>query len=333
MDTTTLDRETGVWRNAGARVAEALLIRTQHSSPRGPGARLRVDDRGRMAGGVSMGCVENDLREHLLALLRGEGTARTVHYGMAFAESLEVGLSCGGEIDVWLRVLPDPFPVPPPGRSVRCVGLDPAGGEFFWRDGEPEPGGMRGRLERVEGIWKSGGTWTGQDAGGGRWFLEEVAPRPRLIIVGASPIADSLCALATRTGWRVVVVDPRREHARAERFPDAEAVIHKWPEEGLAAAGASTEDAVAVLAHDAKLDVPALVAALRAGCRYVGLLGSAGTQAERRRHLIEEEGVPADAVERIRGPIGLKELGAVEPAEIAVSILAELIRCRRGRLE
>ena len=332
MDTTTLDRETKAWRDAGLRVAEALLIRTQHSSPRMPGARLRVDERGRMAGGVSMGCVENDLREHLLALLRGEGEPRTVHYGMAFGESLEVGLSCGGEIDVWLRLLPDPLPVSPQGRSVRCVRLDAVGGEFFWQEGEAEPDGMSGLAERLERLWKGGGTWTGQDAGGVQWFLEEVAPRPRLFIVGASPIADSLCTLAVRTGWRVVVVDPRREYARADRFPDAEAVLHDWPEEGLAAAGASEEDAVAVLAHDAKLDIPALTGALRAGCLYVGLLGSAGTQAARRQQLVEEEGLPEEAVARIRGPIGLKGLGGVEPAEIAVSILAELIQFRRGRL-
>ncbi len=332
MDTTTLDRETKAWRDAGMRVAEALLIRTQHSSPRMPGARLRVDERGRMAGGVSMGCVENDLREHLLALMRGEGEPRMVHYGVAFGESLEVGLSCGGEIDVWLRVLPEPLLDAPSGRSVRCVRLDVVGGEFFWREGEAQPGGMSGLEEPLERLWKGGGTWTGVDAGGVRWFLEEVAPRPRLFIVGASPIADSLCALAARTGWRVAVVDPRREYARADRFPDAEAVIHEWPEDGLASAGASAEDAVAVLAHDAKLDIPALVGALRAGCRYVGLLGSAGTQAERRRQLVEEEGMDAAAVARIRGPIGLKGLGGVEPAEIAVSILAELVQYRRRRL-
>lgn len=332
MDTTTLDRETKAWREAGLRVAEALLIRTQHSSPRQPGARLRVDERGRMAGGVSMGCVENDLREHLLALLRGEGEPRTVHYGMAFAESLEVGLSCGGEIDVWLRVLPEPLPSAPPGRSVRCIRLDAAGGESFWRPGDAPPDGLPGLEERLERIGRGGGTWTGEDAEGVRWFLEEVAPRPRLIIVGASPIADSLCALAARTGWRVAVIDPRREYARADRFPDAEAVLHEWPGEGLSAAGASPEDAVAVLAHDAKLDVPALAGALRAGCRYVGLLGSAGTQAERRRQLAEEEGLTPEAAARIRGPIGLKGLGGVEPAEIAVSILAELVMHRRGRL-
>lgn len=331
MNTTEIDRQTGIWRREGKRVAEALLVRTQHSSPRMPGARLRVNEDGRMAGGVSMGCVENDLREHLLALLRGEREPGMCHYGRAFGESLEVGLSCGGEIDVWLRPLPDPLPEAPKGRSVRCVRLDAAGGEWFRRGGGGVPDGAEGLEEPLERIWRGGGTWTGRDAAGTEWFLEEVAPPPRLFIVGASPIAVSLCTLATVAGWRVTVIDPRREYARAERFPDAAEVIHRWPEEGLAAAGAAADDAVAVLAHDAKLDLPALAGALRAKCRYIGLLGSPGTQTHRRSQL-EAEGFVPDDVARIRGPIGLKSLGGVEPAEIAVSILAELIQFRRGKL-
>ena len=328
MNTTELDRQTALWLRDGKRVAEALLIRTQHSSPRMPGARLRVNEDGRMTGGVSMGCVENDLREHLLALLHGEREAGVCHYGRAFGESLEVGLSCGGEIDVWIRLLPDPLPEAPEGRSVRCVRLDAVGGESFWREGEAVPVGLEATLGK---IWRGGGTWTGEDATGTPWFLEEVAAPPRLFIVGASPIAISLCTLANLTGWRVTVIDPRREYARAELFSDAAEVIHRWPGEGLEAGGASEADAVAVLAHDAKLDLPALAGALRAKCRYIGLLGSPGTQGHRRKQLLAA-GFSADEVARIRGPIGLKSLGGVEPAEIAVSILAELIQFRRGRL-
>lgn len=331
MNTTELDRQTALWQREGKGVAEALLIRTQHSSPRMPGARLRVNEDGRMTGGVSMGCVENDLREHLLALLRGEREPGVCHYGQAFAESLEVGLSCGGEIDVWLRLVPDPLPAAPEGRAVRWVRLAAVGGEGFWREGDAIPEGVGGLEMALEKIWQRGGTWTGMDAAGGQWFLEEVAAPPRLFIVGASPIAISLCKLATLTGWRVTVIDPRREYARAELFPDAAEVIHRWPEEGLEAGGASGEDAVAVLAHDAKLDLPALAGALRAKCRYIGLLGSPGTQASR-RYKLAAEGFPADEIARIRGPIGLKSLGGVEPPEIAVSILAELIQYRHGRL-
>ncbi|HPT16196.1 MAG TPA: XdhC family protein [Kiritimatiellia bacterium] len=91
------------WDAAGLASAEAVLVGAQHSSPRQPGARLVVNEKGEVAGAVSMGCVENDLREHLLRLLRGETGSRLLHYGVAFEAVLEVGLSCGGEIDVWIH--------------------------------------------------------------------------------------------------------------------------------------------------------------------------------------------------------------------------------------
>ena len=166
-------------------------------------------------------------------------------------------------------------------------------------------------------------------AGEETWFAETIAPEPLLLIVGASPIAVALCALAAQTGFRTAVVDPRRDFARAELFPAAERVVHAWPEEGLAAAGLDAHSYVAVVAHDEKLDVPALRAALRARCRYVGLLGSRHTR-ETRYDALRAEGFAPEAVARIHGPIGLKSIGALEPAEIAVSILAELIAVRRG---
>jgi len=323
------------WDEAGLRSAEAILVGTQHSSPRQPGARLAVNERGEAAGGVSMGCVESDLREHLLALLRGAGAPRMVHYGAAFAAALEVGLSCGGEIDVWLR----PHDAAATAwralnalqRNERAILLTELGGaspQLLLRPGEPGP--TPEMAAALAELWKRGGTRR-IAAGDGNWFAEAVFPDPHLLIVGSSPIAIALCDLAARTGFRVSVVDPRRDFARAELYPAAERVVHEWPTEGLAAAGLDEHAYVAVVAHDARLDVPALAAALRAQCAYVGLLGSRGTQADRRAALREAGFAEADMA-RIRGPIGLKGLGAVEPAEIAVAILAELIMARRGAL-
>ena len=310
------------WAKEGTAWAEAVLVKTQHSSPRRPGARLAVAADGRMAGGVSMGCVENDLREHLLGILRGEGEERMVHYGVAFGESLEVGLSCGGEIDVWLRRGGNEEAEPGAGRRVMVMRLAPGGEAGYWREGEAVRPEWAGLEERIRRAAERGGTWCGEG-----WFVQGILPEPRVVITGASPIAVDLCALAARAGWRVEVVDPRRAFAGAERFPDAARVVHEWPEEGLEAVGIGPDDAVAVLAHDGKLDVPALAAALRAGCGYVGLLGSQGT-VEARKAALREEGFGEEALGRIRGPIGLKALGGVEPAEIAVSILAELVQWR-----
>ena len=185
--------------------------------------------------------------------------------------------------------------------------------------------------EALDELWMREGT-NKIAARGEQWFAEAIAPDPLLLIVGASPIAVELCAMAVRTGFRVSIVDPRRDFARAELFPAAERVVHQWPAEGLAAAGLDAHSFVAVVAHDEKLDVPALEAALRAKCRYLGLLGSAHTR-EIRHEALKAAGFAPEALARIRGPIGLKQMGGVEPAEIAVSILAELIMARRGTLD
>ena len=323
------------WDAAGRTCAEAILVGTQHSSPRPPGARLVVNEKGEVAGAVSMGCVENDLREHMLAMLRGAGGPRRLHYGAAFEAALEVGLSCGGEIDVWIR-RHDPAGVAwqavlalaPTARAVLLTRLAGDSEQILLRPGDAPPAPeMAAKLDE---LWKRGGT-AQLRAADERWFAETLAPDPLLLIVGASPIAVELCAMATRTGFRVAVVDPRRDFARAELFPAAERVVHRWPAEGLPEAGLDAHSYVAVLAHDEKLDVPALETALRADCRYVGLLGSAHTR-EVRHEALRRAGFAPDAIARIRGPIGLKHLGGIEPAEIAVAILAELIMARRGTL-
>ncbi len=322
------------WDQAGLRSAEAILVGAQHSSPRQPGARLAVNEKGAVAGAVSMGCVESDLREHLMELMRGEGTPRMLHYGAAFEAALEVGLSCGGEIDVWLRPH-DPngaawkgvCALKPDAHAMLLTRLGGGSEQMLLGPGEAPPE----MAEALDELWMREGT-NKIAARGEQWFAEAIAPDPLLLIVGASPIAVELCAMAVRTGFRVSIVDPRRDFARAELFPAAERVVHQWPAEGLAAAGLDAHSFVAVVAHDEKLDVPALEAALRAKCRYLGLLGSAHTR-EIRHEALKAAGFAPEALARIRGPIGLKQMGGVEPAEIAVSILAELIMARRGTLD
>ncbi len=323
------------WTAAGFASAEAILVSAQHSSPRQPGARLVVNERGELAGAVSMGCVESDLREHLLRLLRGESPEQIVAYGAAFEPALEVGLSCGGEIKVWLRKHhPDAaawrgvVALSATARALLLTPLNPDTPQILLHPGDTPP--VPAMQPILADLLRRGanGKFTLE---GTTWFAEAIAPEPLLLIVGASPIAVELCAMAARSGFRVAVVDPRRDFARAELFPAAEKVVHQWPEAGLPAAGMDEASYVAVLAHDAKLDVPALSAALRARCHYIGLLGSSRTRASRHAEL-QAAGFSAADIARIRGPIGLKTMGAVEPPEIAVSILAQLIMARRGTL-
>ena len=323
------------WDAAGIKSAEAILVGVQHSSPRPAGARLAVNEKGEMTGAVSMGCVESDLREHLLQLLHEDGPSRMLHYGASFGAALEVGLSCGGEIDVWIRKH-DPestawkalCSLPPTERAVLLTRLDEESRQHLWQHGQLPP--LPDMAAPLDELWLRGGSRRLPNPEK-NWFAETLAPPPSLLIVGASPIAVSLCDLASRTGFRVFVVDPRRDFAQASQFPAAERVLHAWPEEGLAEAGLDAHSFVAVLAHDEKLDVPALRAALQSKCRYIGLLGSLHTR-EIRYETLKSEGFSPEAIARIHGPIGLKQIGGIEPAEIAVSILAELNAVRRGTL-
>ena len=271
-------------------------------------------------------------------LAGGDGTVVT--YGITDEMAADVGLSCGGEIDVLLerhrpedpvwRDLPRAIDAGRPAalvtgvaapirsRRLLVVGDDltgTLGSDALDRIALETALALAGRtdarrLRLVEGDADS-------DV-----FIETFAPPPRLVIVGATPIAEALCSFAAACGFDVTVVDPRSAFARLERFPDAAAVIREWPDEAIARL-ADRHTNVVVLAHDAKLDGPALDAALDAGCAYIGLLGGRRTQALRRDSL-RESGWPADEVDRVRGPVGL-DIGARSPQQIAVSILAELI--------
>jgi len=159
-----------------------------------------------------------------------------------------------------------------------------------------------------------------------RVFVQSFHPPLRLFVVGAVHIAQHLAPMAQRAGYAVCVVDPRQSFASAERFPDV-ALQRDWPDAALAAAALDARSAVVVLSHDPKLDDPALTLALASPVFYVGALGSRATQAARLARL-RAAGCDAAALARIHGPVGL-DIGARSPAEIAVSILAEMTRCLR----
>ena len=164
---------------------------------------------------------------------------------------------------------------------------------------------------------------------GGRSLFVEVYPvRPRLVVVGAVEVARSLVRLAKELGFETVVIDGRASFATAERFPDVDRLIVGWPDEVADEIGLGPNDAVAVLTHDVKFDEPAIVEALRRGCRYVGAVGSRKTQGDRRGRLLDA-GVTAEELAELRGPVGL-DLGGRAPSETALAILAEIVAQRYG---
>ena len=162
---------------------------------------------------------------------------------------------------------------------------------------------------------------------GERWFLQVHAPAYRLAIIGAVHVAQPLSVLAVTLGYVVTIIDPRRSFATGERFPGIP-LSHAWPDEALDALAPDSRTAVVALTHDPKLDDPALDRTLRGHAFYIGALGSRKTQAARLERLAALGHGP-DSLGRIRGPVGLA-LGAVTAAEIALSILAEIVAVRRG---
>lgn len=155
----------------------------------------------------------------------------------------------------------------------------------------------------------------------GEWFLNVFNPPLRLIIVGAVHIAQPLARIGALAGYDVTVVDPRTAFASEDRFPGI-ALVTDWPDEAMAAMAPDTRTAVVTLTHDPKLDDPALQAALRSPCFYIGALGSRKTHGTRRERLLAA-GFDEAAFARINGPVGLS-IGAKSPAEIAISIMAQI---------
>lgn len=325
-----------------------MLIGVKRSAPRSPGARYAVGEDGSFAGTISAGCVEADMREHILSLLSGSGAAdpRIITYGISDELAAGVGLACGGEIEVLIRSHEAGDPVwtelveglgdgaDPHAQTALVTGLseETLGRQVLVRADGTTAGSLghesldREVIANVDRLFAREGGEALDLAPGHRVFVDRILPPRRLVVVGATPIAVALVELASRVGYRVTVVDPREGLARPSLFPDAELLV-EWPAEALRELNVDAWTDIAVLAHNDRLDLPALAGAVAAGCRYIGLLGGRRTQKARRDALLAA-GVPASGLARIRGPIGL-DIGAVTPQEIAVSILAEMLAARR----
>ena len=168
------------------------------------------------------------------------------------------------------------------------------------------------------------------ELGGDKVFLNVYVPPPRLVIVGAVHIAQTLAPMATMLEFDVTVVDPRGAWATSQRFPGVK-VIKEWADEAFQEMGLDVSTAVVTLTHDPKLDDPALESALKSEAFYIGALGSRKTHAKRKERLAQV-GITDEMFARVHGPVGLN-IGAKSPAEIAVSILGQIIEVRARRLE
>jgi xanthine dehydrogenase accessory factor len=319
------------WSDAGQRVAWATVVSTWRSSPRPLGSQLLIAEDGRFAGSVSGGCVEGAVIQAANELFRG-GVARTLAYGVSSEAAWEVGLPCGGKIEIFLSELGRPLlgrllEARRARRTLACLTDLGSGRQELWAPGQASelwPQGQALSLAVAQAFADEENQIVEHE--GQRLFVQLWAAPLRLVVIGAVHLTQVLGELAGPFGFELIVVDPRTAFATSERFPRA-TLLHDWPDVALARLGLDRRSAVVVLSHDAKLDEPALVAALGSDCFYVGALGSQRTQLARRRRLVEE-GVSEAMLARIHGPIGL-DIGALTTPEIAVAILAEIIQVRR----
>jgi xanthine dehydrogenase accessory factor len=329
----------------------ATVVGTWRSAPRPAGATMLVGDDGTAVGSVSGGCVEGAVYE-LCQRAVASGEPKLQRYGISDDDAFEVGLTCGGIIDLWVeKVDPTTFPelgavldsidAGEPVAIVTCIEgpADRLGRRLVvWPDRRAAGLGsarlddavaddIRGMLAAGRnGIVHYGhdGERRGDELA---LFVASHAPRPRMLVFGAIDFAAAVARVGAFLGYQVTVCDARPVFATGKRFPDADEVIVDWPHRYLAAeVEAGRLDArtvVCVLTHDPKFDVPVLEVALRQDFAYVGAMGSRRTHDDRMKRLVDA-GMTAAELARLSSPIGL-DLGARTPEETAISIAAEII--------
>lgn len=308
------------WHRDGIGAGLATVVQTWGSAPRRVGSQLVVGGDGRIEGSVSGGCVESAVVFEAMDAIR-DGQHRLLEFGVSDEDAFAVGLACGGTIKVLVEPVGGALPVAlleelvaaRAARRALSYEVNLTTGQRRLLDSGHEE---RLRMDR-SGMEEDGET-----------FVAVHNPPLRLVVVGAVHIAQALVPMARIAGYDPVLIEPRAAFGAPERFP-GETILEDWPDEAVAQLGLDARTGLVLLTHDPKLDDPALEAGLRAECFYIGALGSTRTHGKRVQRL-EGAGFTAAEIARIHGPVGLN-IGAAGPAEIAVSILAEMTAVLRGK--
>lgn len=285
-------------------IVVATLVSATGASSKKVGARMYVGESGKLIGGVTIGgCVDAQVIEAADELIE-RGGRELLSISLDDDEAWEIGLTCGGTVEVLIERARPSDPSDPVVQAHQRAATQLEAGEV---------------AELATAL------------DDGRTFVDRIAPPTTLLIVGAGEIATFLARMARELEMRTVVIDGRDRYATRERFPDADEIRVGMPSEIVATYRATPQLAVVLVAHDYKYELPVLRALLRSNVGYLGMLGSKKRGAAV-REILKDEGFSDDELARVRTPIGL-DIGGKSSPEVAVSILAEIIAARSGKLQ
>ncbi len=334
------------WFNEKKQIALATVVKVYGSAPRGLGAKMVVNNDGMMAGSVSGGCVEGAVVAESLEILKLQ-KPKLIKYGVTQEQAFEVGLACGGTIEVYVEPLNyDDFCQMQRDLSAHqmfakliVINSPNIGDHLFCYPGGRQNGNLKSASLNAKinpFIENSFRNHQNQrlsfiiDEQEVEVFLDVFPPATRLVIIGAVHIAIPLVTFAKPLGFYTIVVDPRKAFSNRERFPHVDELIQQWPQEYLPELGLDEGTYLVTVSHDEKLDVPALAEACKKNTRYIGALGSKKTFENYKKDLIDL-GISDSEIMRIHSPIGLN-IGARGPEEIALSIITEMVAVRNSAL-
>jgi xanthine dehydrogenase accessory factor len=307
------------WRQAGKRALLATVVRTWGSSPRPIGSIMALAEDGAVVGSVSGGCIEDDLiYRHTQAYSGKEpgheipsGPPSFVKYGVTADEAHRFGLPCGGTLELLLEYDPESATLD---KLVQAL----EAGRLMRRTVRLADGAVT--LEEADApqeLRMAGGV-----------LVNTFGPEYRMLMIGAGQLTEYLATMALFSGFAVTVCDPREEYRGAWSVPGAK-VVADMPDDVVLSFKPDRRSCVVALTHDPKLDDLALMEALKTDAFYVGAIGSRRNNEARHQRMVEHFGLAAADLQRLRGPIGVY-IGSKTPAEIAVSIMAEILAVKNG---
>jgi len=301
-----------IWLKDKRKIALATVISTWGSSPRPVGGQMAIDQNGEIIGSVSGGCIEGAVITEGIKSL-SDGKTRVKDYGISNDMAWEVGLACGGELKVLIQPLQIEdkiiFSIVESIRKREVIKL---------------------KINTKSGLRTIDKSISQQSSSFNQLmneFIHIIDPKPRLFIIGAVHIAQELVKLATIADFEITLIDPRDHFATEKRFPNCQ-IINDWPDIALSKFKFDKATHLVTLTHDPKIDDPALIYSLKKNIGYVGSLGSKKTH-QKRCERLSLLGFNQNDLNKIHGPIGL-DIKAKNPAEIAISILGEIIQFRRA---